>query len=777
MTIESIKNKLFIASFGIGLASTVGIFNPNPNIKQFGTFALGYALSAVVLGEVLTGKCHGYLGKTKQDYDGVIQAKEHEIKALNKEILDATTALKTLEPFHEQLKLELANTHQLLKERNAEKLVTNAEVAKLQSDLRDVGKFSTSVAHQIVRRTYERNVKKLECHLDALHRNFPDVQTDLEELYIEVDSLRNRYLKRLEEYEALETFNELLDIGLEFQEKIIERCIELRIKAQTIVIKYLESIVKDSVPFESYEQHITNLTSVAGEKILQTQAQREADVKAIASEWVVSNQGWEQRYNSNFEEILQAAKEAVTKLQERESQLDQLQQALVEALKPHLLPGEVEQSRIGNALASYYFKRGYTLDCLDWQQTDTGYRLIFSTARNGQRFINSEMLNNKELGLPEKIKELSCALNTPIFERSERGGHWVVDIQKWHPVKQKSNEKDVTRLWVPASRFEQTVKGWSRVRITGGSESGKSPTAENLAVCILKNRPGTARLYNPQHNSVKNYWTIPNHGITHKDSEKAIGNLAKLVDSRSNGQESRQLFELCIFDEIDSTMSHTKGSKKAIGDNVNFIIKQASHQNLGAIFIGQNANVTEYPGMSRSDWNSAVNLHIGSNCYDAITNSNLFTTEEVTRLKSTADKLNDFCSTKNDELGLDKTDPNAYRFAFVVEPGKKPYFIELPAFGTYIYDQITQNMPSIIRTMSDCIQVASIASVASTEGSNTYNSVASRVASSGYVGCKCPKCETGVLAKVKKNRGVNVYTCDNCGQSTSENVLKANKTD
>ncbi len=253
--------------------------------------------------------------------------------------------------------------------------------------------------------------------------------------------------------------------------------------------------------------------------------------------------------------------------------------------------------------------------------------------------------------------------------------------------KPKADSKDIDRLWIPASQFEQTVKGWSRIRLTGGSESGKSPTAENLAVAILKRRPGVPKLYNPQHDSVKNYWTLPTVGTSHKDSEKGIESLAKQVDLRANGDEFRDSFELSVFDEVDSTMSHTKGKKAVIGGNVNFIIKQASHQNLGAIFIGQNANVSEYPGMDRSDWNSAVNIHIGANAYDAITNSNRFTHDEQSKLKQTADKITEFCNLKNEELGLEKTDPTAYRFALVIEPNKKPYFIELPAFGTYTFDQ------------------------------------------------------------------------------------------
>jgi hypothetical protein len=99
--------------------------------------------------------------------------------------------------------------------------------------------------------------------------------------------------------------------------------------------------------------------------------------------------------------------------------------------------------------------------------------------------------------------------------------------------------------------------------------------------------------------------------------------------------------------------------------------------------------------MSRSDWNSAVNLHIGANCYDAIANSNQFTTEQQNKLKAIADKLTAYCESKNSELGLDNTDAEAYRFGFVVEPGKKPYFINLPSFGSYKFDDNQQfKMPN-----------------------------------------------------------------------------------
>jgi hypothetical protein len=132
--------------------------------------------------------------------------------------------------------------------------------------------------------------------------------------------------------------------------------------------------------------------------------------------------------------------------------------------------------------------------------------------------------------------------------------------------------------------------------------------------------------------------------------------------------------------------------------------------------------------MDRSDWNSAVNIHIGSNSYDAITNSNKFTSEEQSRLKSTADKLTEYCQSKNDELALDRTNANAYRFALVIEPSKSPYFVELPSFGKYTYDLVFDN--------------------------STPNSDLS-----------CPGCGSTAIKRNGKVNGQQRYKCNDCNKN------------
>lgn len=761
--ISNFKNRLFLFSFGLGLASTVAVFQLNTNIKEVGKFALGFSVAGVVLGEFMTGKAISEANQFNQKNDAVLKSKQAEISTLVKQFDVLKNSLETATANARRLQQELVKGQNLLELKTQDLATVSQEITQLKIKLVDVGKFSKSEAYQIVRKTYTRAVKKLEGLLDALIRNYPDVRLEINPIYVEVDSFQSRYLQKLSEYESCENFEELLDIGLELQEKIIDKCVELKIKAQTIVIRYLETICNESIPYQDYEAHLNDLAAKAGQQIQQNQ-------RAIALEWVAANEQHVQNYETEFTEILTTGKYAATRLLEMEKQLEAMQSELVELRKPLRFTGTIDYALAGNSIIEFYHKAyRYTLDAIAWQETDTGYILTFATARN-KIYLTADMLHSKDNR--EQLAGLTNALSLPTFTPNYQSGLMVLDVVTRKPVKKKaSSEADISRLWVPATNFETTVKKWSRVRITGGSESGKSPTAENLAVCILKNRPGTAKLFNPQHDSAKNYWTIPVVGTSHKESEKAIALLAKQVDARSNGQESRDGFELSIFDEIDSTMSHTKGKKSAIGSDINFIIKQASHQNLGAIFIGQNANVSEYPGMDRSDWNNAINLHIGANAYDAITNSNRFTNDEQVKLKETTDKLMDYCAAKNEELGLDKTDPTAYRFALVIEPNKKGYFIELPVFGQYTFDQVAQVSSDILLTSATADIAPAKHPKPAERTSNTDSSVASGMASSGYVGYKCPKCENGVFKAVKKNRGVNYYICGSCLKQTSENVL------
>ncbi|KOP27292.1 hypothetical protein AMR41_05855 [Hapalosiphon sp. MRB220] len=759
-SVNSLKNKIFLASFGIGLGSVVAIFNPNEAIKNLGVMGVGGAVTSVILAELITGKSLSEVEKMVHDSKNELLDKTNQVNQLQRTIDKLVSELDRFKAVKLELEQQIDQASNTIVQRNVEVSKANQAIRDLQQNLKDVGRFSTVEAYQIVRNTYNRAVKKLEGLVDALARNYPQVREDLDPIYIEVDSLRSRFTQRLEEYEALESFNELLDIGLELQERIIDKCVELKVKAQTVVIKYLSSIVNDSVPFSDYESHINNLTNKAAEQIETLKFQHHLNQKAIAQEWVASNNETVAKYETEFSEAVNTGKYAVKRLEEMEAKIEQLQQELIEAKKPHLLPGQTEQARTANVISLYYLKLGYTLDCIDWLETETGYKLLFSTSRNGSRFISVDMLNDEDL--PDKLKELSNALNTPKFERSERCGHWQLPIQKRYPQKKKSERDDIDKIWIPASKFESYVRRWERIRITAGSTGGKSPTAKNLALAIMNTRQGQGeiRLYDPQHGSKKDYWDMPKKGTSHEDNVEGMKELCELLDERTKSPQGNHHFVLYIFDEIDSTIAQERESNGYyyFKDKVTYSLKQASHQNIGCIYIGQACDASTIPGMSWSDWNNAVQLHIGANAGIWLDKAKTISGEDKTRLLEQYRKIQEYCDQKNEELGLDIfTDATAYRFALAVPLNGLPKFIQLPDFDHYdYYDVMSTNTQNTVFS------------------NNLDNSQKEVKTTNLEVKIECPECGSQDIiknGKDRKTKTVQEYKCKDCGHNFDDNDL------
>lgn len=456
--------------------------------------------------------------------------------------------------------------------------------------------------------------------------------------------------------------------------------------------------------------------------------------------------------DSYVQKLLNQIDLATREIARLKEQVDELQ-------KPHNFnPATRDDLRMGNQIIEYFWLHGIILD-----RAGSDYRkheavLHFHTDRNPRLVLPGELNEHAD-----KFPQVLRCLNTPKFDYDSESG--LMSVKLALSRKPPIGAEDVSRLWKSKSQFEKLASQWIRVRVTGGSEAGKSPTAENIAVCLLKAHPGKVKLSNPQYHSRKNYWSIPVTWVSHKESVEGMKELAERVEKRSSGLEGFEEFVLYMFDEIDSTfVKHKSASQYVLS-----AVKQASHQNLGMVFIGQNANASEYPGMDRSDFENCVNVHIGGNVKHAIVNSNM-SSELKSELQSQYDKLMEFCEAKNAELSLDRTDPQAYRFALVIEPQKKPYFVELPYFGCYAFDQVT-----VVETMG-ATKASSLQPSASDlilEAVNPDSAVASRMVSAPYIGVGCPKCSEGILSRTKKNRGSLLYVCDSCGKSTSESVLSA----
>jgi InsA N-terminal domain len=440
-------------------------------------------------------------------------------------------------------------------------------------------------------------------------------------------------------------------------------------------------------------------------------------------------------------------------LEERNLVIDDLRKQNDELQKPLLATGKSDYAQIANRIALYYWENyGYRLDVIQWSEHETGYSILFATRRNPG-------LTEDEL-LPHNTREQLAAFTNalqgtlPKFCFNYQHSTITLDVTLRKPVKRDTSKDDIDKLWIPATKFENYVKNWERVRITAGSTGGKSPTAKNLALAIMKSRKGLGKikLYDPQHGSKKDFWNMPKAGTSHEDNVLGMTELCNELDRRTK-LPGNHPFILYIFDEVDSTIAQERENNGYyyFRDKVSYSLKQASHQNIGAIYIGQACDASTIPGMSWSDWNNAVQLHIGANAGMWLDKAKTITGEDKTKLLEQYRKIQEYCDRKNEELGLDIfSDPGAYRFALAVPLSGLPKFIQLPDFNTYDYYDVMGQNDSITDKHQNVESINFTVKIA------------------------CPSCESTNIklnGKTQSRKPIQKYLCKDCNKSFKEKDL------
>jgi hypothetical protein len=545
------------------------------------------------------------------------------------------------------------------------------EFKTCQQALKNTLTFNRETAQRLVEECYQVGMRKTVCHVESLYRNYTECGADLAKIKQEIEVKKERFSNLIDQYNTIESFDDLLDVGLDLQEKILTQTIELRCKAQSIVISYLLTLVEDAIPYSSFEDYIESVKLLASDRITEAEDRRQSDLRGIADDFTTVIENHKNRYANDIGEAILTARQAVEQLELSRYELEEALSRLSESQKPLQFSGGSSVANIGNSISIYYYNRyALYLDALHWEDNETGFKVVYSIRRN-PGLLETEIHAENSL---EQVASFSNALDgtMPKWEFNRQFSQLSLTVVQRRNLKPKVEE--LPRGVRKADEFLKIVKNFRRVRITGGSESGKSPTAENLICAILSQTPGHCDFYDPQFDSVKNHRTIPAVGHNHPDSVQGM----KDYQVKMNSEPSNQLY-IGWFDEIDTTLDqHPKSAS-----DLKAILKQSSHKNCGLVITGQNANVRNLKGgFDRSDMNNCVCIHLGDNYRDAIANSHLSQTEKD-HLMKTGDALTEWCATKNEESGLDHTDPSAYRFALVLEPNKKGYFMILPEFGEY----------------------------------------------------------------------------------------------
>jgi predicted RNA-binding Zn-ribbon protein involved in translation (DUF1610 family) len=692
-------------------------------------------------------------------YDGKNNAVERDYERK----LEENTRLKDREASN--LKLEISELKSQIKALETDKDTYAKQLSELQQKLNDKAEQYLKVVSE-----KDLQIKTLQASVDAKDTRIEDFLEDCRTYTINFFSLRYNNLDAIQKslQKAIQEEKVSEDVCKNFQKRLadirelkleltdsIEEIKRLNITDFKVVLDYIftfdnkflnvKTRWKDGMVKEFKSENQTLRTSLDNSMPLPVAKERfRAGMDEVDERITEKYEALLLNNNSIHAQLLDL-------LEERNLVIDDLRKQNDELQKPLLATGKSDYAQIANRIALYYWENyGYRLDVIHWTENETGYSILFATRRNPGLTDDELLPHNTQEQLAAFTNALQGTL--PSFTFNYQHSTVTLDVILRKSPKKDTSKDDVDKLWIPVSKFESYVKNWERVRITAGSTGGKSPTAKNLALAIMKQRKGQGeiRLYDPQHGSKKDYWDMPKAGTSHEDNVTGMAELCDELDRRTKSSGNHP-FILYIFDEVDSTIAQERENNGYyyFRDKVTYSLKQASHQNIGVIYIGQACDASTIPGMSWSDWNNAVQLHIGANAGIWLDKAKTITGEDKTKLLEQYRKIQEYCDRKNEELGLDIfTDPGAYRFALAVPLTGLPKFIQLPDFDSYDYwDVMGDASPNPNDLISTVIQEAE-------EEASTLDALASVI---------CPHCSSQNVRRDGKNRqGEQLYSCKDC---------------
>lgn len=349
-------------------------------------------------------------------------------------------------------------------------------------------------------------------------------------------------------------------------------------------------------------------------------------------------------------------------------ELAQMQQSLTECSAPQKFEQIGDYARADTLIAELHRQTGHVLDASEITPVDDGCFEVALNVRDRKARGVSFVKSLTDLG---DVLMVDTACIEPLkFRFDAQNPHRILVKLRYR----KALVSAKSLPWKGREQFAGLAGKWNRVRVTGGSESGKSPLAE-LIVGAMQQVKGamSVSVAFPLPDSVKNNWTLQ---VTHSDGYKSVLACARETVAMLTTRPLH--FHVSVLDECDTALKELRD----LAGEVKELIKTGSHANVGVILLGQNANVKQWSGFDRSDFENIVNVHIGGNSYHALENSNL-SQDVKDKMKSQADTLTRHCESVN--AGVEEPDKLS-RFALVIDPAKSPYFIELPTFGSIVFD-------------------------------------------------------------------------------------------
>ncbi|MGM3308904.1 IS1/IS1595 family N-terminal zinc-binding domain-containing protein [Anabaena sp. WFMT] len=653
MNFQTLRNGFVVGSLGVSFGGFIALFTP---YKQFSQFFIASGLGSLASSSL------------------AIQQSEKINKRKSKKFLTEIETLKNdtehfsklLQTKHQEL-TQIAIDRDNLAKLNIDLVETleqlRTELSDTKTALQDTRDINIDSAVTTLRESLEEAVKQVNALVPFLVKKYPDVRTNCQELAAQFNEdvkLMSAQIGVISDNGNL-TNEELIAACLAVQHEIILKGSSIKAKLYKAACDHLQRQLYGVIPFEEHSQKLETI------KLFY-----QGNIKALTNEMSEVCGDVVTAYKTDFAETVQEGMQQVTEIQQLQNEVINLQAKLKDLGKPLQFVGTSEAARVGNSVVNYYhLKLGITLDALDFNSTETGYKLLFHLSRNN-RFIDTATLNDGNNS--DKIKELSGSLNSPKFSQSERSNYVSLDIELRKPEKKQATIEDIRRLIEPSAKFGEVVSRYHEskptLRVMTRTGGGKGIAVKNLLNHYINHWENWELwLSDPQHGSFEDYWNCPKIAKSPTEASKVLELFIDEFNDRKNNESfNPDIPVMLIQDECDKTFD--KKQKGGIAQ----VWTEIRHRKMKLCLIGQSSEVGKQ-GWTWDEMNNCSLMFIGDAIGTAIKHADDmgWSSEMKTKIPSIYQKVSEFFNSVNADILI----KNQYRFALLID-GMRFDFVEIP---------------------------------------------------------------------------------------------------
>ena len=686
----NVKGSTFVATVAgllIAGASIVSFTTTDRNNVKLISFNLGLLGLGVTVGSV--GASHLMTTKLLDEEERVTNKFTDEIKELDR----ANT----------EFKLRLDKLNSKLSEREVkvnelEKLVSQKDiiVKQLKIALENLQRETAIKQRELDEKLARENTDRADLYTELLNTFSSDLNYKIDESYNRLGSSVTARLNN-PKYEALhpklQEFWHKLSGSLATSRKLLLDLKESEFSTTELTDIYFQISDEIATRKVQYRNLLNTVERITLQQVEEELAERKNPKNFVPANKVMTALDNNDNYYSNqklkFEaalklqfsnlgELRNDVSDLIGQIDDKNLEIANLKTEINKHRSPlKWINANSRELTIGNLIIDYFWKDGvgHYLDRSFYESDGYELKLYYQIDRN-PRVIGETELNQSS----EELQQFCRTIKPITFSYSGAKSLMVAKVVLRERPKTETSIESIRRICKPPEVFAAAVGGYERWRVTGGSQAGKSPTAQFIADAITaySSKKVKVRLFNPQYGSKKDNWQHKTEGKNAEECLKGFTTLNDEIKQRQAKKLSTDTFDLFIFDELDSVIEEMGSS--AVRSPLLYAVKQASHQDVGIIIIGQSSAANVVSKMTWSDWNSTAQFHIGDNAKGFIENRWKNESERRDEYLKQYEIIRNFYESKNNQNGLTIADYGYYRFAFVAIPNQKPYFIELPPF-------------------------------------------------------------------------------------------------